>query len=106
MTQNGAGQVLICTGANATGQCSYRVYEMDKCQQLAAPFHRNAATFAPDGDAFACYPRVTNCGDVCMSPTGCTFGAVNFSYPHKYDLRAIRWDKLLSSFSCFATKPS
>lgn len=91
----------MCTGANATGKCRYQVYAMDTCHQLEKPWYRNVKTFAPDGDAFACYPRVTNCGDVCFSPTGCTFGAVDFGYHNKYDLGAIQWDTLLSSFSCF-----
>ena len=31
---------------------------MDTCYNLTSPFHGNAATFAPDGEAFYCYPYV------------------------------------------------
>ena len=93
-------QVLLCTGANATGKCLYKVYEMEKCHQLETPFYHSCNTFAPDGEDFACYPRVTNCGGICTSPTGCTFGAVDFNYEHKYNLSAIGWGALVSSFDC------
>jgi hypothetical protein len=95
----------MCTGPNATGKCEYRVYAMETCHQLEAPFYRNCNTFAPDGEGFACYPRVMNCGGLCTSPTGCTFGAVDFDYVHKYNLSAIDWDGLISSFDCFEKTP-
>lgn len=94
------GQILMCTGANATGTCDYSVYTMGDCHQLKAPFHRNINTFAPDGEAFFCFPRIGDCGSLCTSPTGCTFGQVDFSYENKYNLSAIRWDNLMSSFDC------
>ncbi|KZZ95893.1 hypothetical protein AAL_04189 [Moelleriella libera RCEF 2490] len=94
------GGVLICNGANATGPCKYDVYALDACQQLSPPYHQNTSTFAPDGDDFSCFPRTYDCGAICTSPTGCTFGAVDFSYEHKYDLRAIQWDTLIRSFDC------
>jgi len=100
MHKREVGGILMCTGVNATGTCDYKTYDMDKCHQLAAPFHQNVNTFAPDGEAFECFPRVGDCGDICTSPTGCTFGAVSFDYEHKYNLGAINWDKLLSSFDC------
>ncbi|KAL6356087.1 hypothetical protein LRP88_09675 [Fusarium phalaenopsidis] len=85
------GGVLMCTGANATGTCHYE----------------NVKTFAPDGENFACYPRVYDCGGICKSPTGCTFGKVDFNYEHKYNLSAIGWDTLFQSFDCFEKrKPS
>ena len=49
-------KVLICTGANATGACDYGVYELDRCYDLAPPLLRNTSTFAPDDEAFYCYP--------------------------------------------------
>ncbi|KAF7562009.1 hypothetical protein G7046_g2137 [Stylonectria norvegica] len=94
------GGILMCTGANATGTCQHKVYNMTTCHDLSAPYLQNIKTFAPDGEAFACYPRLTKCDGICMSPTGCTFGAVNFTYEHKYDLSAIKWDKLFKSFDC------
>ncbi|PNY20897.1 uncharacterized protein TCAP_07301 [Tolypocladium capitatum] len=94
------GGVLLCTGPNATGKCQHNVYQLDKCHQLRAPFYRSINTFAPDGEAFVCYPRVVDCGGICTSPTGCTFGAVGFAYAHKYNLSAIGWDVLFSSFDC------
>ncbi|OTA08033.1 SSCRP protein [Trichoderma parareesei] len=94
------GGVLLCTGANATGTCNYSVYALDTCHQLPAPFHHNTSTFAPDGEAFECFPRIGDCGSICTSPTGCTFGAVDFDYAHKFDLGAIQWNTLISSFDC------
>ncbi|ETS01395.1 hypothetical protein M419DRAFT_123486 [Trichoderma reesei RUT C-30] len=94
------GGVLLCTGANATGSCNYSVYALDTCHQLPAPFHHNTSTFAPDGEAFECFPRIGDCGSICTSPTGCTFGAVDFDYAHKFDLGAIQWNTLISSFDC------
>ena len=73
---------------------------MKKCHDLKAPYLENINTFAPDGEAFQCYPRVTACDGICMSPTGCTFGAVDFNYTHKYDLSAIKWNKIFKSFDC------
>lgn len=93
-------QLLTCTGPNATGTCKHQVYELNKCVQLEAPFYHNTSTFAPDGESFSCFPRVTDCGAICRSPTGCTFGAVNFTYEHKFDLGAIRWNTLIASFDC------
>ncbi|KAF4974236.1 hypothetical protein FZEAL_8836 [Fusarium zealandicum] len=94
------GGVLMCTGANATGTCHHEVYELKKCHQLPKPYYLNINTFAPDGEDFSCYPRVTGCDDICKSPTGCTFGAVDFNYEHKYNLSAIEWDTLFKSFTC------
>jgi hypothetical protein len=51
-------QVLICHGANATGNCHYEVYSLEECHDLPAGLSANASTFAPDGDSFFCYPRV------------------------------------------------
>ncbi|UKZ88567.1 uncharacterized protein TrAFT101_004319 [Trichoderma asperellum] len=94
------GGLLLCTGANATGTCTYNVYELKTCHQLPAPFHHNTSTFAPDGEAFNCFPRIGDCGSICTSPTGCTFGAVDFNYKNKFDLGAIKWNTLISSFDC------
>jgi len=95
------GGVLMCTGANATGTCHYEVYQLKTCHQLPPPFYKNIKTFAPDGENFACYPRVYDCGGICKSPTGCTFGKVDFNYEHKYNISAIGWDTLFQSFDCF-----
>ncbi|KAK0711590.1 hypothetical protein B0H67DRAFT_491300 [Lasiosphaeris hirsuta] len=94
------GGVLICDGANAQGHCEYGAYELDKCYDLAAPLYQNASTFAPDGEAFYCYPYATSCGGVCTSPTGCTLGAVSFFYEHKFDLGAVGWEDGIASFEC------
>ncbi|KAJ4325309.1 hypothetical protein N0V84_003530 [Fusarium piperis] len=95
------GGILICTGANATETCHYEVYKLEKCHQLPPPYYKNVKTFAPDGENFACYPRVYDCGGICKSPTGCTFGKVDFNYEHKYNISAIGWDTLFQSFDCF-----
>ncbi|KAH8203394.1 hypothetical protein TruAng_002489 [Truncatella angustata] len=100
MTKREIGGVLICHGANATGDCHYEVYSLQDCHDLPAGLSGNASTFAPDGDAFFCYPRAGNCSQICTSPTGCTFGAVSFYNPVKYDLSSIKWDTLIKSFSC------
>lgn len=90
----------MCVGANATGECHYQTWSMDECHILPEPFYRNINTFAPDGDSFACFPRMYDCDQICTSPTGCTFGLVDFNYEHKYNLSAIRWDTLFKSFDC------
>lgn len=41
-----------------------------------------------------------DCGGICTSPTGCTFGAVTYDYKNKFNLTAIGWDKYISSFEC------
>ena len=41
-----------------------------------------------------------NCSQICTSPTGCTFGAVDFYNPRKWDLSAIGWEHLIGSFTC------
>ncbi|OAQ70061.1 hypothetical protein VFPPC_02595 [Pochonia chlamydosporia 170] len=94
------GGVLLCTGANSTGTCKYQTYELNKCQQLEKPFYQNTNTFAVDGEDFTCSPKLIDCGGICTSPTGCTFGAVDFNYEHKYNLSAISWDKYITSFEC------
>ena len=75
---------------------------MQTCYTLEPPWHQNTSTFAPDGEGFHCYPRAYDCGAICTSPTGCTFGAVSFGYAHKYDLGAIGWNTLFRSFDCYA----
>ncbi|KAM0562098.1 hypothetical protein ACHAPJ_002542 [Fusarium lateritium] len=100
------GGVLICTGANQTGTCSHQVYALDKCHQLPKPYYLNTSTFAPDGENFECFPRTTGCKDICKSPTGCTFGAVDFNYKNKFNLTAIGWNNLFSSFDCSLKKDS
>ncbi|ORY69738.1 uncharacterized protein BCR38DRAFT_419960 [Pseudomassariella vexata] len=94
------GGVLICQGVNATGTCAYSAYTMEDCHDLPDNLSGNAATFAPDGDNFYCYPKAGKCADICTSPTGCTFGAVSFDSPVKYDLTSIKWQTLLKSFTC------
>ncbi|KAK7970410.1 hypothetical protein PG996_001161 [Apiospora saccharicola] len=100
------GGVLICQGVNATGPCHYEVYSLQECHDLPANLSDNAATFAPDGDNFYCYPRVGHCSDICTSPTGCTFGAVSFSSSVKYDLTSIQWNTLIESFTCYENSTS
>ncbi|KAI1212896.1 uncharacterized protein F4807DRAFT_303929 [Annulohypoxylon truncatum] len=95
------GGVLICNGANATGACHYEVYSLQDCHNMPEGFSGNTKTFAPDGDAFYCYPKVGQCDDICTSPTGCTFGAVSFYNPVKWDLSSIKWDHLIESFDCY-----
>ncbi|CEJ93615.1 hypothetical protein VHEMI09193 [[Torrubiella] hemipterigena] len=98
------GGVLLCTGANQTGICQYKVVPFEECIQVPQIFYTNTRTFAPDGEEFYCYPRVTNCGDPCNLPTGCTSGYVDFAYQHKYNLTAVGWDRLVRSFDCHAGK--
>ncbi|KAL7626611.1 hypothetical protein AAE478_003384 [Parahypoxylon ruwenzoriense] len=94
------GGILMCKGANATGECHYEVYSMRECHNMPEGFSANTKTFAPDGDNFFCWPRVGQCEEICTSPTGCTFGAVDFYNPIKWDLSTIQWDHLIESFSC------
>ncbi|KAK3191023.1 hypothetical protein K4F52_002973 [Lecanicillium sp. MT-2017a] len=99
--QRSFGGILLCTGANSTGECTYKTYPLHECHQLEAPFFENTNTFALDGERFSCYPTLTSCDEMCNSPTGCTVGAVDFHYENKYNLGAIGWDKLIRSFKCF-----
>ena len=46
------------------------------------------------------------CGGICTSPTGCTFGAVDFGYANKYNLSAIGWDHYIASFDCHLKTPT
>ncbi|KAH8176383.1 hypothetical protein LIA77_04801 [Sarocladium implicatum] len=99
------GGVLLCTGANSTGTCVHHVSQISqvgevKCNQLRSPFFENTATFAPDGEDFECFPRSYSCGEICRSPTGCTFGPVDYSFKYKYDLGRIGWKNLIQSFDC------
>ncbi|RYP21949.1 hypothetical protein DL767_009152 [Monosporascus sp. MG133] len=100
MLKREVGGVLICQGANATGTCTYKVYSLGKCHNLPPKLQRNASTFAPDGDGFYCFPRAGTCSQICTSPTGCTFGAVDFHNPRKWDLSAINWQRIIGSFDC------
>ncbi|KAI0380932.1 hypothetical protein F5Y04DRAFT_281278 [Hypomontagnella monticulosa] len=93
-------QILICNGANATGPCHYEVYSMNDCHDMPEGFSAKTKTFAPDGDRFFCFPKVGRCDEICTSPTGCTFGSVDFNSPVKYDLSKIQWDHLIESFRC------
>ncbi|KAI0527756.1 hypothetical protein F5B22DRAFT_2990 [Xylaria bambusicola] len=101
VAKRAVGGVLLCQGANATGLCHYEAYALDECHDVSADFYHNTRTFAPDGDDFYCWPRVSKCSDICKSPTGCTFGgAFYFDNPNKYDLTKISWDESLASFDC------
>ncbi|EPE03475.1 hypothetical protein F503_06648 [Ophiostoma piceae UAMH 11346] len=93
------GGVLICSGANATGTCEHNVYKIDSCNNITTPFNGSTLTFAPDGEAFFCYPYAMKCGGICTSPEGCTLGAVDFSYPHKFNMSEVSWSNI-KSFSC------
>lgn len=46
------------------------------------------------------------CGGICMSPTGCTMGAVSSDYEHKYNLTEVGWNKYITSFECHLNKTS
>ncbi|KAI3393330.1 hypothetical protein diail_4463 [Diaporthe ilicicola] len=97
------GGVLICNGANATGNCSHDVYELGACHNMTSQYSNDAATFAPDDDDFYCYPYLLACGSACRSPTGCTVGAISYDTPDKFNLTALGgWDHLISSFECHA----
>lgn len=48
--------MLICNGANGQGHCEYGVYQLETCYNLPPALINNAATFAPDDEAFFCYP--------------------------------------------------
>ncbi|KAH6624505.1 hypothetical protein B0J18DRAFT_428484 [Chaetomium sp. MPI-SDFR-AT-0129] len=94
------GGVLICSDPNGQGVCQYNVYELEKCYNLPQGLVNNAATFAPDDAPFYCYPYLTQCGGICTSPTGCTFGAVSYDYENKYNLTKIGWNEYITSFEC------
>ncbi|CAK7244418.1 MAG: hypothetical protein STHCBS139747_005956 [Sporothrix thermara] len=97
------GGILLCTGANSTGTCQYNVYPLNTCVNITTPFAGSTNTFAPDGEAFACYPYAMPCGGICTSPEGCTLGAVDFNYKYKYNLSAVSWQGV-ASFRCFTTE--
>lgn len=93
--------MLICTGPTATGNCTHGVYTLDTCHNLTAPWSGNAATFAPDGEEFYCYPYLIACGGICRSPEGCTYGAVSYNTTGKFNLTAAGgWNNLIESFEC------
>ncbi|KAG6056807.1 hypothetical protein E4U17_001929 [Claviceps sp. LM77 group G4] len=92
--------ILLCTGDNASGSCTRRDYPLGQCQLLTADLYQNTRTFVVESHDVECMPRLVNCDGTCMSPTGCTFGAVDDNYKHKWDLRAIGWDKYIQSFDC------
>jgi hypothetical protein len=46
----------MCNEPNAQGHCVYGVYKLDTCYDLPPELINNAATFAPDGEAFFCNP--------------------------------------------------
>jgi len=73
---------------------------METCYNMTTGFYQNASTFAPDGDDFYCYPYIMPCDGLCTSPTGCTFGAIDFNYENKYNLSVIGWDRYIASFRC------
>lgn len=95
-------KVLICTGAQSTGDCIHQVVAFGTCTNLTAPFLENAATFAPDGEEQYCYPYLYPCGGICKSPEGCTYGAVSYNTTAKNNLTAAGgWNKLIESFECY-----
>ncbi|CAN8097383.1 unnamed protein product [Discula destructiva] len=97
------GGVLLCTGAQATGNCTHQVVPLGVCTDLAAPYLQNTATFAPDGEAQYCYPYLYPCDGICTSPEGCTYGAVTYNTTAKWDLTAAGgWNRLIESFQCYA----
>ncbi|SPQ26060.1 f6256023-dea7-4ad9-b616-15c82cfef3ce [Thermothielavioides terrestris] len=98
------GGILICNEPNAQGHCEYGVYKLETCYNLPPALIHNAATFAPDGEAFFCYPYLMECGGICTSPEGCTLGAVSFNYEHKFNLTATGWNKYITSFDCHSNK--
>ncbi|KAL2133685.1 hypothetical protein VTI74DRAFT_1913 [Chaetomium olivicolor] len=100
------GGVLICNEPNAQGHWEYAVYEFNKCYDLPPGLRNNAATFAPDGDAFFCYPYAKECSDICLTPSGCTRGAVSFYWEHKFNLTTVGWNTLIGSFVCHRNQTS
>ncbi|KAJ2906831.1 hypothetical protein MKZ38_010329 [Zalerion maritima] len=95
------GGILVCTGPDATGPCYHDTYSLNTCHDLEPSYANNAATFAPDGEPFYCLPKALGCDEICRSPTGCTFGPVDFAYGNKFDLGAIGWDTIIESFWCY-----
>lgn len=93
----------MCVGADGEGPCINEIWTLDECHQLPEPFYENINTFVPDGAGFACYPRTYNCGEICTSPTGCTFGEIDEHYEHRYNLSAIGWNNIFQSFDCHDT---
>ncbi|KAK8173677.1 hypothetical protein IWX90DRAFT_484611 [Phyllosticta citrichinensis] len=68
-----AGQVIICTGANNSGDCYTKTYKSNECNILPAPYYQNVLTFAP-GRQILC--RVTNSQNSCT-----THGDLFIQYP-------------------------
>ncbi|KAK2073885.1 hypothetical protein P8C59_008129 [Phyllachora maydis] len=102
------GGVLMCTGANSTGQCNHAVHPMDKCVNVTTALYHKVVTFAPDGEEFYCYPYENLCGvGICTSPEGCTLGAISYESPFKDNLTAVGWGQSVGSFECYqGTAPS
>jgi hypothetical protein len=51
------GNVLLCTGANYTGECTtINSQPFNKCQQIPAPYFKNLGSIKPDAGA---YCRIT-----------------------------------------------
>ncbi|KAK3374984.1 hypothetical protein B0H63DRAFT_262752 [Podospora didyma] len=95
------GGITMCTGANFTGTCEYRVWPLETCITLGAPFYKNTNTFVPDEGNWFCYPYLMDCGAICRSPTGCTMGPIDSTRPdYRTDLQLQHWDKMIRSFDC------
>ncbi|KAJ4411730.1 hypothetical protein N0V82_008914 [Gnomoniopsis sp. IMI 355080] len=96
------GGVLLCTGAQSTGECTHQVVSFGTCTNLTAPYLTNTSTFAPDGEEQYCYPYLYPCGGICKSPEGCTLGAVSYNSTAKTNLAAAGgWNELIESFECY-----
>lgn len=92
----------MCSGVNATGTCQYAVHPLKTCVNTPVALNGTTNTFAVDGEAFECFPYVQNCSSICTSPEGCTLGAIDFGYAHKYNLSAVGWGTLMGSYKCVA----
>ncbi|KAK6358293.1 hypothetical protein TWF730_007641 [Orbilia blumenaviensis] len=94
------GGVYYTLDINFAGTSSYKVYALNTCINLNAPFLRKISSFGPDEGTLCTIYGASNCGSQA--------GSATIYYPGSHDLRSFgnNWNDRIASFKCVAGRPA
>ncbi|KAK6518002.1 hypothetical protein TWF506_005167 [Arthrobotrys conoides] len=94
------GGVYFTLDINFSGSPSYKIYALNTCINLSAPYLRKISSFGPDEGTLCTLYAASNCGTQSGSST--------IYYPGSKDLRSHgnNWNDRIASFKCIAGRPA
>ncbi|KAL2073121.1 hypothetical protein VTL71DRAFT_10445 [Oculimacula yallundae] len=100
------GAVIMCSDFNWKGECISIAVPLayNSCTSLKAPWAYNVSSLEPVPGTVCWLHNSTNCGDICMSPSGCSKIVEFPGYANLSTYGYPAWTGRIGSFTCSPTK--